>query len=101
MWNETRAERVRRRVVDCCSAPLGTAELLSEAIALVTDAVPVEATCWASFDPATTMVTSTVARSLDADAAAFERFLTLEYAEPGLMRVSFAARFGPIGGGAG
>lgn len=94
MWNEVRAERVRRGLLERCSAPLGTTELLSEALALVAEAVPVEATCWASFDPATTMITSTVARSLDGDPAAFERFLTLEYAEaePMAFRALHASR---------
>lgn len=83
MWNEHRAERVRRELVERTQAPLTAAELLEEASALVHRVVPVDSSCWATFDPATTMITSTVAYALDEDAAALERFLDLEYAHPG------------------
>lgn len=83
MWNEVRAERVRRELVERVRAPLSSAELLEEASALVHRVVPVDSSCWATFDPATTMITSTVAYALDRDAAALSRFLDLEYGTPG------------------
>ncbi|MFO0693702.1 MAG: helix-turn-helix transcriptional regulator [Polyangiales bacterium] len=83
MWNEVRAERVRRELLERMRAPLGSAQLLEEASALVHRVVPVDSSCWATFDPATTMITSTVAYALDEDAQALERFLDLEYANPG------------------
>lgn len=83
MWNEVRAERVRRELLERVRAPLASAELLEEASALVHRVVPVDSSCWATFDPATTMITSTVAYALDQNAEALERFLDLEYATPG------------------
>ncbi|MFO0696174.1 MAG: helix-turn-helix transcriptional regulator [Polyangiales bacterium] len=83
MWNEVRAERVRRELLERVRAPLGSAQLLEEASALVHRVVPVDSSCWATFDPATTMITSTVAYALDEDVQALDRFLELEYATPG------------------
>ena len=83
MWNEGRADRVTQELVERAGAPLTSAELLEEASALVHRVVPVDSSCWATFDPATTMITSTVAYALDDDAQALERFLDLEYVTPG------------------
>jgi hypothetical protein len=83
MWNEHRAERVRRELAERARAPLSSTQLLEEASALVHRVVPVDSSCWATFDPATTMITSTVAYALDQDARALDRFLELEYVRPG------------------
>jgi DNA-binding CsgD family transcriptional regulator len=86
MWNELRAERVRREVVGLCQQPCSTTELLEVVIGAVATAVPVEATCWSTFDPATTLLTGAVAVDLDDDPAAFERFLRFEYVGTGVDR---------------
>ncbi|MFO0552984.1 MAG: helix-turn-helix transcriptional regulator [Polyangiaceae bacterium] len=83
MWNERKAERVRLELAERARMPLGAQELLEAASELVHRVVPVDSSCWATFDPATTMITSTVAYALDDDPRALERFLELEYATPG------------------
>jgi len=47
---------------------------------LVDEAVPADAACWSTFDPATTMVTSAIGRNLDEGGEAAARFFELEYA---------------------
>jgi DNA-binding CsgD family transcriptional regulator len=86
VWSELRAERVRREVVALCRDDRTTTELLEGVIAAVATAVPVEATCWSTFDPATTLLTGAVGVDLDDDPAGFERFLRLEFAESGVDR---------------
>lgn len=66
-----------------CRSPIGSTEMLERASTLVHQVVAADASCWATFDPATTMIASTVAYSLDADVTALERFLDLEYRNPG------------------
>ncbi len=88
MWNELRAERVRREVVAACTLPLTTFELLDTVAGLVDQAVPSDASCWSTFDPATTMVTSAVGRGLDEHSPEAGRFFELQYAQsaPGQYR---------------
>ncbi len=74
-----RAERVRREIVATCREPLGAPELLRAISALVDEAVPSDATCWSTFDPATTMVTAAIGRDLDETGDAAIRFFELEY----------------------
>jgi DNA-binding CsgD family transcriptional regulator len=94
MWNELRAERVRRDVVALCGEERSTTDLLTGVIAAVTTAVPVDATCWSTFDPATTLLTGAVGVDLDDDPAAFERFLRFEYVGPGVDRFRALATSG-------
>ena len=86
VWSELRGERVRREVVALCRDDRTTTELLEGVIAAVATAVPVEATCWSTFDPATTLLTGAVGVDLDDDPAGFERFLRLEFADSGVDR---------------
>jgi DNA-binding CsgD family transcriptional regulator len=94
MWNELRAERVRREVVGMCREQRSTTDLLTGVIGAVTTAVPVEATCWSTFDPATTLLTGSVGVDLDDDPAAFERFLRFEYVGAGVDRFRALAASG-------
>ena len=41
--------------------------------------VPADASCWSTFDPATTMLTSAVGRNIDEDSSDAVRFMELEY----------------------
>lgn len=54
-------------------------ELLRVVSALVDEAVPSDATCWSTFDPATTMVTAAIGRNLDETGDDAARFFELEY----------------------
>jgi DNA-binding CsgD family transcriptional regulator len=88
VWSELRAERVRREIAAACAAPFATLELLDVVAGLVDEAVPADAACWSTFDPATTMVTSAIGRDLDEHGDAAARFFELEYAvdAPGQYR---------------
>jgi DNA-binding CsgD family transcriptional regulator len=89
MWNELRAERVRREVVAACGGSLPALELLDVVAGIVDQAVPADASCWSTFDPATTMVTASIGRDLDEGGSGAEvRFFELEYAieAPGQYR---------------
>jgi len=79
VWSELRAERIRREVIAACAAPLATTDLLDTMAGLVDEAVPADAACWSTFDPATTMVTSAIGRNLDEGGEAAARFFELEY----------------------
>ena len=88
MWSELRAERVRREIVATCREPISALELLDRIAGLVDQAVPADASCWSTFDPATTMVTSAIGRGLDEQGDDAVRFFDLEYAldAPGQYR---------------
>ena len=88
MWSELRAERVRREIVATCREPISALELLDRMSVLVEQAVPTDASCWSTFDPATTMVTSAIGRGLDEQGDDAVRFFELEYAleAPGQYR---------------
>jgi DNA-binding CsgD family transcriptional regulator len=88
MWSELRADRVRRDVAAACAEPVSPLELLDRVATLVDRVVPADASCWSTFDPATTMVTSSIGRDLDEHGAAEVRFFELEYAldTPGQYR---------------
>lgn len=87
-WSELRADRVLKEITALCAEPTTPLELLSAAAALLEQAVPTDASCWSTFDPATTMVTSAVGRNLDEQGPAAIRFFELEYARdtPGQYR---------------
>jgi DNA-binding CsgD family transcriptional regulator len=88
MWSELRAERVRREIVATCREPISALDLLDRIAGLVDEAVPADASCWSTFDPATTMVTSAIGRGLDEQGDDAVRFFELEYAldAPGQYR---------------
>ena len=79
MWSDLRAERVSRELESLPARELLTAELLCAVDGLVDQVVPTDASCWSTFDPATTMVTSAVGRNLDEDGDDAVRFMELEY----------------------
>jgi hypothetical protein len=79
-WSELRADRVLREINALCSGSLAPLELLSQTATIFDQAVPADASCWSTFDPATTMVTSAVGRNLDERGSAAVRFFELEYA---------------------
>lgn len=79
VWSDLRAERVARDLADISARQLTTAELLCAVDELVDRVVPADASCWSTFDPATTMLTSAVGRNLDEGGADAVRFLELEY----------------------
>ena len=67
VWSDLRAERVARELAGLAARELVTAELLCTVDGLVDQVVPADASCWSTFDPATTMLTSAVGRNLDED----------------------------------
>lgn len=79
VWSDLRAERVARDLAGLEAQRLVTAELLCRVDALVDTVVPADASCWSTFDPATTMLTSAVGRNLDEDGDDAVRFMELEY----------------------
>ncbi|MEM7271971.1 MAG: LuxR C-terminal-related transcriptional regulator [Actinomycetota bacterium] len=79
-WSELRAERVLRELRGLTDEPLSPLELLTAAAESFDEAVPSDASCWSTFDPATTMVTSAIGRNIDEQGAAAARFFELEYA---------------------
>ncbi len=87
-WSELRADRVLKEITALCAEPNDTARTAVAAAALLEQAVPSDASCWSTFDPATTMVTSAVGRNLDEQGPAAIRFFELEYARdtPGQYR---------------
>ncbi|MEM7337187.1 MAG: LuxR C-terminal-related transcriptional regulator [Actinomycetota bacterium] len=87
-WSELRADRVLRDIRGLAEEPLAPLELLTATAECFDDAVPSDASCWSTFDPATTMVTSAIGRDLDEHGTAAARFFELEYAldTPGQYR---------------
>lgn len=79
MWSELRAERVSAELAVLAGRQLPTAALLCAVDELVEQVVPSDATCWSTFDPATTMLTSAVGRNLDEGSNDAVRFMELEY----------------------
>lgn len=79
VWSELRAERVAGELAGLSARGLVTAELLCAVDALVDQVVPADASCWSTFDPATTMLTSAVGRNLDESGNDAVRFMELEY----------------------
>jgi DNA-binding CsgD family transcriptional regulator len=79
VWSDLRAERVARELAGLAERPLVTAELLCVVDGLVDQVVPADASCWSTFDPATTMLTSAVGRNLDESGDDAVRFMELEY----------------------
>ena len=79
VWSDLRAERVARELAGLAARELVTAELLCAVDGLVDQVVPADASCWSTFDPATTMLTSAVGRNLDEDGDDAVRFMELEY----------------------
>jgi DNA-binding CsgD family transcriptional regulator len=93
VWSDLRAERVAAELAGLANADMLTAELLCAVDALVDQVVPADASCWSTFDPATTMVTSAVGRNLDEEGDDALRFMELEYVTqaPGHYRGLVAA----------
>ena len=93
VWSDLRAERVAGELDGLAGEEMLTAELLCAVDALVDQVVPADASCWSTFDPATTMVTSAVGRNLDEQGEDAVRFMELEYAmqAPGHYRGLVAA----------
>lgn len=79
VWSDLRAERVAGELAAITDRQLTTAELLCAVDELVDQVVPADATCWSTFDPATTMLTSAVGRNLDEGGEDAVRFMELEY----------------------
>jgi DNA-binding CsgD family transcriptional regulator len=79
VWSDLRAERIARELTGLVARELVTAELLCAVDGLVDQVVPADASCWSTFDPATTMLTSAVGRNLDEDGDDAVRYMELEY----------------------
>ena len=79
MWSDLRAERIAGELAALAGQDLVTAELLHVVDTLVDQVVPADASCWCTFDPATTMLTSAVGRNLDEHGDESVRFMELEY----------------------
>jgi DNA-binding CsgD family transcriptional regulator len=79
VWSELRAERVAGELAGLAARGLTTTEVLCAVDGLVDRVVPADASCWSTFDPATTMLTSAVGRNLDEDGGDAVRFMELEY----------------------
>jgi DNA-binding CsgD family transcriptional regulator len=93
VWSDLRAERVAGELAGLAAEQMMTAELLCAVDALVDQVVPADASCWSTFDPATTMVTSAVGRNIDEQGDDALRFMELEYVTqaPGHYRGLVAA----------
>lgn len=94
VWSDLRAERVAGELAGLATRDLVTAELLCAVDELVDQVVPADASCWSTFDPATTMLTSAVGRNLDERGDDVVRFLELEYVvqAPGSYRGLMTSR---------
>jgi DNA-binding CsgD family transcriptional regulator len=79
VWSDLRAERIAGELAALAGQDLVTAELLQVVDTLVDQVVPADASCWCTFDPATTMLTSAVGRNLDEQGPEAVRFMELEY----------------------
>ena len=79
VWSDLRAERIARELAALAGQNLVTAELLYLVDDLVDQVVPADASCWSTFDPATTMLTSAIGRNLDENGEDAVRFMELEY----------------------
>jgi DNA-binding CsgD family transcriptional regulator len=79
VWSDLRAERIARELAGLSSRGLPTHDLLCAVDELVDQVVPADASCWSTFDPATTMLTSAVGRNIDEDGGDAVRFMELEY----------------------
>ena len=79
VWSDLRAERVARELAGLAARELQTCDLLCAVDELVDQVVPADASCWSTFDPATTMLTSAVGRNIDEDSSDAVRFMELEY----------------------
>lgn len=79
-WSELRGDRVLRDIRALAGEPLTPLALLTAVAERFDEAVPTDASCWSTFDPATTMVTSAIGRDLDEHGPAATRFFELEYA---------------------
>lgn len=78
-WSALRADRVLRDIEAACAAAVDPRELLAVVAETVDRAIPTDAACWSTFDPATTMVTSAVGRNVDEHGPAAARFFEVEY----------------------
>jgi DNA-binding CsgD family transcriptional regulator len=70
---------VLREIRALANEPMTPLALLTATAERFEEAVPTDASCWSTFDPATTMVTSAVGRNLDEGGPAAARFFELEY----------------------
>jgi DNA-binding CsgD family transcriptional regulator len=65
MWSELRADAVRRELRSLAGAGLEADELQANAAAVVGRVVPHDASCWASVDPASNVLTGSVTLHFD------------------------------------
>lgn len=79
MWSDLRADRIAAELAGLAARELTTAALLCTVDELVDQVVPADASCWSTFDPATTMLTSAVGRNIEEHGAEGVRFMELEY----------------------
>jgi DNA-binding CsgD family transcriptional regulator len=93
---ERAAELVRQRILRLCHAGLDSRTLRLEIMAALREAIPADAWCIGTTDPATLMMTSSVGDGFPMKLAA--RFVEIEYAEPDFNKFAdLARRTPPVG----
>lgn len=90
------AELVRQRILRLCSTGVDSQTLQREVMAALRRAVPSEAWCIGTHDPATLMVTGSIGDGYPMKGSG--RFLEIEYGEPGVNKFAdLAVRTPPVG----
>ncbi|RAG83364.1 LuxR family transcriptional regulator [Streptacidiphilus pinicola] len=85
--------RIRDRIMRLCGAGLGLRALQDQAAAALRQAVPCDAWCIGTLDPATLMITSSVGEGYPMKGSG--RFLEIEYGEPDVNKFAELARRRP------
>ncbi len=89
-------ELVRERILRLCTAGLDSRTLQTEVMAALRRAVPCEAWCIGTIDPATLMLTGSIGEGYPMKGSG--RFLEIEYGEPGPNKYAeLARRTPPVG----
>ncbi len=88
-------EQVRQRILRLCNTGLDSRTLQREVMAALRRAVPCDAWCIGTIDPATLMITSSIGEGYPMKGSG--RFLELEYGEAGVNKYAELAEAHPAG----
>ncbi|HEY8491486.1 MAG TPA: helix-turn-helix transcriptional regulator [Dehalococcoidia bacterium] len=89
-------QRTRSEIVRLCQAGLSVEELSRRVLACLRAAVPFDAWCWSTADPATLLITSSLGEGIPGELA--RRFFEIEYGEPDVQKLaSLVTRRPPVG----
>src|ERR1700738_4531905 len=86
-------EAVPQRILRLCNAGLESRALQQEALSALRRALPDEAWCMGTIDPATLMLTGSIGDGYPLKGSG--RFLEIEYTEPGVNKYADLARLNP------